>query len=309
MNSDDLALFARVAQAGSISRAALDLGADQSTLSRRIGQLEAELGGRLFHRSGRGVTVTERGQQLLAYAETIERTMEEAARTLRDTAQLGPSRLCVAGQPTIAQTLFGRLGPALKSAFPLTQLRFVEGLASQLLARLDDGEIDLAILYLPERHTGLQFDRLFSEGIHLITPPDHKLAGEVVSVRELGEVPLILPSTPHGLRLLAESLASRHGFSLNIALECDGSISLTKRLVAENSACTILPAAAVIDEVASGKLKSYRIEPPVTREVAVVWPKKALLAEDLGKVTRIIRQCAEGMVADGAWPDVRPISP
>lgn len=304
MNSDDLALFARVAQAGSISRAALDLGADQSTLSRRIGQLEAELGSRLFHRSGRGVTVTERGQQLLSYAETIERTLEEAARSMRDSAQLGPARLCVAAQPTIAQVLFGRLGRALKSAFPLTQLRFVEGLASQLLGRLDDGEIDLAILYLPERHAGLQFDPLLTEDIHLIASPGYGLEGKVISARELGDIPLILPSTPHGLRLLAESLAARHGFSLNVALECDGSISLTKRLVIENGICTILPAAAVMEEVAAGKLESYRIDPAVTREVAVVWPKKALLAEDLGKVTRIIRQCAEGLVADGAWPDV-----
>ena len=308
MNSDDLALFARVAQAGSISRAALDLGVDQSTLSRRIGQLEAELGGRLFHRSGRGVTVTERGRQLLVYAETIERTLEDAARSMRDSAQLGPARLCVAAQPTIAQILFGSLARALKAAFPLTQLRFVDGLASQLLARLDDGEIDLAILYLPERHAGLQFDPLLTEGIHLITPPHYGLEGKVVSAREFGDIPLILPSTPHGLRLLAESLAAKHGFTLNVALECDGSISLTKRLVVESGICTILPAAAVMEEVAAGKLDSYRIDPAVTREVAVVWPKKALLGEDLGKVTRIIRHCAEGLVADGAWPDVRPIS-
>jgi DNA-binding transcriptional LysR family regulator len=307
MNSDDLALFARVAQAGSISRAALDLGADQSTLSRRIAQLEAELGGRLFHRSGRGVTVTERGRQLLAYAETVERTLDEAGRAMRDAAQLGPARLCVAAQPTIAQTLFGRLGRELKSAFPLMQLRFIDGLASHLLARLDDGEVDLAILYLPERHAGLRHDPLLSEDIHLVTPADYPLAGEVLAASEFGEHPLILPSTPHGLRLLAESLAARHGFALNIALECDGSISLTKRLVAEHGVCTILPAAAVIEEVAAGKLKTFRFDPPIARDIAIVWPRKGLLAEDLGKVTRIIRHCAAGLMADGAWPDVRAI--
>ena len=62
MNSDDLKLFAQVIRAGSISRAAMELGADQSTVSRRVGQLEIELGVRLLHRSGRGVTPTEPGR-------------------------------------------------------------------------------------------------------------------------------------------------------------------------------------------------------------------------------------------------------
>lgn len=78
MNSDDLGLFAQVASSGSISRAAMELGADQSTVSRRIGLLEAELGVRLFHRSGRGVSLTERGQQLLVYANAVTQTLNEA---------------------------------------------------------------------------------------------------------------------------------------------------------------------------------------------------------------------------------------
>ena len=78
VNSDDLELFARVARTGSISRAAMELGANQSTVSRRIGMLETELGVRLFRRSGRGVWLTEHGEQLLGYATALERTLHEA---------------------------------------------------------------------------------------------------------------------------------------------------------------------------------------------------------------------------------------
>jgi len=310
MNSDDLALFAHVARVGSLSRAALDLGVDQSTLSRRVGLLEADLGARLFHRSGRGVTPTERGEQLLLYADRIADTLDEAARELRESARRGPARLCVAGQPTIARILFGRLANALQPVLPDTRLRFVEGLASQILGRLDDGEIDVAILYLPERYSGtLNSDPLLSEDLHLVTPPDHPLADGPVPAMALDGLPLILPSTHHGLRVLTENLAARCGFSVSIALECDGSVSLTKRLVRETGACTVLPPAAVMEEVASGRLKSHRIETPaVTREVAVVWPRKSASAEDLGKVTRIIRRCSEELVAEGAWPEARLLS-
>jgi LysR family nitrogen assimilation transcriptional regulator len=48
MNSDDLEMFAHVAKTGSFSRTAMELGASQSTISRRIGLLEAGLGVRLF---------------------------------------------------------------------------------------------------------------------------------------------------------------------------------------------------------------------------------------------------------------------
>ncbi|HEY1607657.1 MAG TPA: LysR family transcriptional regulator, partial [Paraburkholderia sp.] len=53
MNSDDLEVFAHVAKTGRFSRTAMELGANQSTISRRIGLLEAEVGVRLFRRSGR----------------------------------------------------------------------------------------------------------------------------------------------------------------------------------------------------------------------------------------------------------------
>ncbi len=307
MNSDDLALFAHVARVGSLSRAALDLGADQSTLSRRIGVLESELGGRLFHRSGRGVTLTERGEQLMLHAERVAAALEEAARELRDSARRGPARLCIAGQPTIARLLFARLAGTVKDALPDTRLHFVEGLASQILSRLDDGEIDIAILYLPERYGGsLNSDRLLTEDLHLVSPRGHPLPDGPVQARSLEGLPLVLPSTHHGLRVLAESLAARCGFSVSVALECDGSLSLTKRLVMASGACTVLPAGAVMEEVAQGTLRSHRIEnPAVTREVAVVWPKKSAVTEDLSRITRIIRHCAETLVAEGAWPDAR----
>jgi LysR family transcriptional regulator, nitrogen assimilation regulatory protein len=82
MNSDDLTVFAHVAKTGSISRTAMELGANQSTISRRISLLESELHVRLFWRSGRGVGLTDQGKQLLDYALAMERTLDEARNAL-----------------------------------------------------------------------------------------------------------------------------------------------------------------------------------------------------------------------------------
>jgi LysR family transcriptional regulator, nitrogen assimilation regulatory protein len=303
MNSDDLAVFAHVAKTGSISRTAMELGANQSTISRRIAVLEAELGVRLFRRSGRGVGLTEHGEQLLGYAQTLERTLEEARGAMRSGAQSGPAQLAIAAQPTIARIMFGELGQRLRACYPNTRVRFVEGLASQILGRLNDGEIDLAIMYVPEHRGTTQFDPLLAEELCLVTPAGFALPEGPVDVKTLATLPLILPSTHHGLRVLAESLAARHGFTLQIALECDGSISLTKRLVMAQCGCTLLPAASVIEEVNSGRLRCVPLaNAAVVRDVAIAWPLNRVMPDGVWRVAQMIRELAADLVEAGEWP-------
>lgn len=303
MNSDDLAVFAHVAKSGSISRTAMEMGANQSTISRRIALLEAELGVRLFRRSGRGVGLTERGEQLLGYAQALERTLDEARGAMRSGTESGPAQLAIAAQPTIARIMFGELGQRLRARYPHTRVRFVEGLASQILGRLNDGEIDLAIMYVPEHRGTTQFDPLLAEELCLVAPAGFALPDGPVDVHTLGELPLILPSTHHGLRVLAESLAARHGFTLQIALECDGSISLTKRLVMAQCGCTLLPAASVIEEVASGRLRCVPLaNAAVVRDVAIAWPLNRVMPDSVWRVAQMIRELAAGLVEAGDWP-------
>ncbi|MBN3766561.1 LysR family transcriptional regulator [Burkholderia sp. Ac-20365] len=303
MNSDDLELFARVAKTGSISRTAMDLGANQSTVSRRIGMLEAELGVRLFRRSGRGVWLTERGEQLLGYALAMEKTLDEARIAMQDSGKRGPATLSIAAQPTIARIMFGRLGHRLKARYPDTRVRFVEGLATHILGWLNDGEVDLALMYVPEHPGASQFDTLLSEQVCLVTPAASNVPDGPFAVSGLGSIPLILPSTHHGLRVLVESLAARHGFTPNIALECDGSISITKRLVIERCGATVLPAAAVVEEVASGRVKCFPLtDPVVQREVAIAWPQNRVMPEGVWNVAQMVRELAADLVGDGSWP-------
>lgn len=296
-------MFLHVAKTGSISRTAMELGANQSTISRRVGLLETELGVRLFRRSGRGVGLTERGRQLLGYAQTLERTLDEARDAMRSRARGGPESLTIAAQPTVARIMFGRLGNRLKARYPDTRVRFVEGLASQILASLSDGEIDLAVMYVPEHRGAMQFDPLLTEAVCLVTYAGYGLPDGPVDVRSLARVPLILPSTHHGLRLLVERLAERHGFTPNIVFECDGSISLTKRLVMERCGCTVLPSAAVLEEVAAGRLRCFPLSSPaVAREVAIAWPQNRAMPDGVGDVARMIRDLAVTLVVDGGWP-------
>ncbi len=112
------------------------------------------------------------------------------------------------------------------------------------------------------------------------------------------------------LRLLVETLAAQHGFTPNIALECDGSISLTKRLVMGRCGCTVLPAASVVEEAAAGRLRCFPLASPVVRrDVAIAWPQNRAMPEGVWSVAQMIRELAAELVGNGTWPGTTLLMP
>jgi DNA-binding transcriptional LysR family regulator len=79
LDPNDLLLFARIAEAGSFTRAAERVGLPKSTLSRRISTLEEQLGERLLTRTTRKLMLTETGNSLLEHARGVVEQTEAAA--------------------------------------------------------------------------------------------------------------------------------------------------------------------------------------------------------------------------------------
>lgn len=303
MNSEELLLVDQVADAGSLSAAALRLGCDVSTLSRRIAQLEQRLGCRLFHRSGRGVGLTVHGHSLQRYAQQVRELMEQAQGALAALQDTGPASLHLAAQPTIAKLLFGGLFHALRQEFPGTRIKFTEGLASGILAQLQQGEVDAAILYKPASPSALHYQALAAERICLVTPPGFRSERAQWYFENLEDIPLILPSTRHGLRVLAETLAARHGFAPRIVLESDSSIDITLELVRQGCGCTLLPRAAVLQDLERGVLQAFELRDAETvREIAWVPGKTLLGAHDAWRLRRVVASQVQARLAGGHWP-------
>ncbi len=306
MHSDDLSFFALVADAGSISSAALTLGCDTSTLSRRITQLETRLGVRLFHRSGRGMSLTPQGQALRGYAQQVTVLLEEAEAVVSRNAGQGPAAIRIAAQPTIAKVLFGDLFHALRERFPGSRIRFTEALASSILAGLQAGEVDVAVLYRPEFTGSIVYEPLLFEQLYLVVPPGQTLTGDSIPVSALADRPLVLPSTHHGLRVMVDALCARHGFAPRVALESDSSIALTLQLVHQGCGATISPLAAVARDVAQGRLRACPLQGAETQRcVALVAGKTPIHSQALWALNGIIRSLAHGLVANGDWPGTR----
>lgn len=302
--------FVEVARLGSFSRAALELGIEQSTITRHITKLESDVGVRLFHRSGRGVQLTDPGRMFLARAHNVVHALAEARNMAAELAGQGPARIVVAAQPTIARLTFAALASSLVERYPGVKLRFMEGLGHQLMSWLASGEVDFALLYVPTQAHVVDFDELLKEPLHCVAAPHFRLPAGPLDVRALLSLPMVLPSTQHGLRGLMQGLAQQEGLPLQLAIECDASVSVTKRLVQQGHGCTILPAAAVAREQEAGLVQTRPIDDPrMLRSIAIATARNRPLMEAAWEIRQIIRQVSADLVAGGAWPDARLIAP
>jgi DNA-binding transcriptional LysR family regulator len=118
LEANDLLLFARVVEAGSLSRAAEALGVPTSTVSRRITALETQIGERLIQRTTRKLTVTEVGHAVLDHALHVVEGVDGAA-ALADHCTVKPTgRLRVAMPPDVSNMFFSSLIAEFSAAYP-----------------------------------------------------------------------------------------------------------------------------------------------------------------------------------------------
>jgi LysR family nitrogen assimilation transcriptional regulator len=289
MNSQQLEYFCRVAEHGSISRAAVSFGINQSALSRHIRSLEAELGISLFYRNGRGVLLTEHGERLLDRAckalEEISLAKQEALSARSDAA----GQIVIGLTPTISRVLVKPLALQFSSVLSNIKLSFVEGLSWHLLEWLGAGRVDVAVVYQGWASNRLMSERLISERLSLIGAASAGTLGRTTQTKQIARFPLILPSTPHGLRRLLDSVANEQRLKLNVTIEADSLESILS-LVKANLGYTVLPVAAIQSDLSSKHLQaSLLVNPEVTRTLILVTPSGRPASPALGRVTKLIK--------------------
>lgn len=165
---DTLATFVAVARAGSVTGGADELGLTQSTVSAQLQALERELGYRVFDRTSRGVTPTNRGRALLA---RVGAAMDAAVEAVSDATGAGAAEHTVfLGGP--AEFLSTVVLPRLRDwAGPDLDVRVRFGETPELLAALEAAELDLVVSTLQPRIRGIEFAPLVDERFVLVVPP------------------------------------------------------------------------------------------------------------------------------------------
>src|SRR5207244_5280782 len=196
-----LRYFVAVAEERHFTKAARGLRVAQPSVSRAIRVLEEELGARLFHRMTGNVALTPAGETLLPWARRVLADIDGATGEVRELAGLRRGRLAVGATPSLTITL---LPPALAkfhSAFPGIELVLHEAGSRDLVAELEQGALDVALVIMPVRHETLETAPLLREELVVAVPHDHPLtARKSVPIAELKGVPLVMFRDGYDLR-------------------------------------------------------------------------------------------------------------
>lgn len=303
MELRQLRYFVAIAECGSFSKATERVFIAQSALSHQTAQLEQEIGTSLFHRSRRGIELTEAGQRFLPHAVSILRQSEEAIASAR----------CVSNQPS-GKVIFGIPHSAsnalalpllreVRRQFPAIQLELTEELTGNLSRQLITGQINLAVLFDDGHLSDFEFTPLLRERMVLIEPAQVTVSqGDTITLQQVLALPLILPASPHGVRPIIERAASQAGLAPPRVFADISSISILRTSLLAGLGRTVLPLMPLKQEIEAGLLRATAvIDPPLQRILAICWSKHIPTSSASQAVARLTRQLIRQLCADQAW--------
>ncbi|MCJ2176946.1 LysR family transcriptional regulator [Novosphingobium album (ex Hu et al. 2023)] len=253
-----LRYFLQVAEFGSLNATAEQVNLSQPSLSRQIRLLEEELGVSLFTRRRDGMVLSRDGLELRTRIMGPLRQLEMVLDEIKShSSQIGGT--VVLGMPSSAIDALASPLARRARAFPNMAVHIVEGSAGQMLKSLERGEIDIALLNAPPSDAKWRCatEELFVEELVLAGPANSGLSADrPVSVAELAQLPLVLPSPPNHpppIRELVDILSGLTGGNCNFPLYAD-SFQLTKSYVEAGIGYSIFPYSAVLHEQEKGVL-------------------------------------------------------
>ena len=305
MELDQLKTFLTVAELGTFSRAAIRLSSTQPMLSRKIKLLESELGTELFHRTGRGVVLSEGGKLLEQYARGILDTAESAKTAIQALGASPVGQVTIGMPSSIATVLAIELVQEFRRAFPNVSLKVMEGYSGHVLEWLATARLDVAVLYDTPNLKGntLRTDPILSDELFLIGSPKDpsRIGNGPVQSARLAEIPLVLPSRPHGIRILVDEAMDHNGLTANVQMEIDAMHSMIA-LAESGLGYTVLSYSSVRDLVIAKRVRIWRIvEPVITRSLVITTTNQRPSTKPARDLTRIFQELINSHVRDGRW--------
>lgn len=227
--------FRAIARAGHMTRAAESAGVSQPALSAMLKKLETELGTELFHRTARGVDLTEAGRVFLVHAEDSIRAADLAARSVHEIAGLQRGEIRIGGGATAVTYLLPPIVHAFREQHPGVRFYIREAGSRAIADSVRSGELDMGVVTLPLPHradTDLVIVPFATDELRLIAPEGHPLHGRTTfSWSDLRGEPVIAFEAGSAVRAMIDAAAVNAKTELTIAMELraiDGIISMVK---------------------------------------------------------------------------------
>lgn len=302
MEFRQLRYFVTLAEAGSVSRAAVILNVAQPAISRQIRLLEEELAVSLFYRTGRGMELTEAGHLLMANAPEVLSGLKRIEKEIGELRGIADGQVVLGIPPTEGHFLIPPLVSRLRAQHPGLALKVIEAFSGHVNEWLVSGRLDVAVFYKLANTQQLITEELLTEGLYLIGKGGLPADNTPAALDEIQSMELILPSRSHGLRHLIEQAAAQRDLRLNVTLEADALLTI-KALVEAGEGRTILPYPSVHRDVEAGRLTARPIRhEDVSRTLLLVTTRHHPLSLASRVVVREMRLLVRELLRNGEWP-------
>ena len=260
MDIRNLTTFVHVAELGNFSRAAERLGYSQPTISVQIRQLEEEVGFRLFDRIGHAVRLTDKGREILGYAQQVCRLCQQM--TLHDSqGEERKTLIRVATSDSLSAPLLHECFPHIRKAHPGIHLELTTAGTEELFRLLDHNEVDIVCtLDSHIYNTNYCIAGEKEIGVHFIVSADSALAdSNLLRKEDLLAQDLLLTEKGMSYRRLLDEWLAKSSLEVHPVLEA-GQADLICSLVGKGLGCSFLPDYVTEYAVVQGTVKRLDIE-------------------------------------------------
>ena len=241
MELRNLITFTHVAEQGSFTKAAEQLGYSQSTVSFQIKQLEDELDCLLFERINHTITLTDRGRELVSYAHKILALTEEFKEKPEKEKQLS-GHIRIVTPDSVCEDMVNRNYIDFHARYPHITIRFTTADTNVMFDMLDRNEADLIITL--DRHSYNKDYVIAKEKqlpMHFVTGAGSKFAGvKGLSIRDIAAEPFILTEYGQGYRRVLDRELAKKSIDITPVLEI-GRTDMITSVLAQSDMISFLP--------------------------------------------------------------------
>ncbi|MEE9199170.1 MAG: LysR family transcriptional regulator [Dehalococcoidia bacterium] len=303
MELAQLEAFLEAAQWGTFRRAAEALFLTQPALSDRIKRLEGDVGQPLFHRKGRGVSLTEAGKALLPFAEHALVDLRQGREALQALDPDSDRTLHVGSARAVGTYVLPDIVAQFHQRYSM-DVHMRSGRSSEVLQMVLDQEVHVGVARALT-HPEVEILPLYDEEVVLVSHPSHTFAkGGSASIYQVAKEPLILYDRDSFYFVLIERVCREAGIVPKVLMMLD-SIEATKQMVERGLGISFLPRSSIRREVELGSLASvplsegHRVTLHTVAMVRRKQPRSPMVRAFLGILRQMLSTAPAGGLASG----------
>ena len=261
--------FVEVARSSTFAEAAVNLHLTQPALSSAIKKMEEQLGGKLFQRNTRNVSLTPEGEVLFPNALRLLHDWDNTFSDMQNLFAMAKGQLTVCAMPSFAESHLPNILSMFHQRIPNVNLRIVDVVMEQVIHEVTTGRSEIGFSFEPERKDGLVFNSLFTDEFVVVGNKGLLSSlGKSLNWKDCLQFPLVMMNRGSAVRHWTQSKLQQFG-ELNIIAET-GQLSTLGKLIQNGLGISIMPAICKDQMEGLGLVAQSIADEPLVKNIGII---------------------------------------